>query len=537
MTKHEELDAVVFGFIGQYSVRSFISPFSYAHIRPSSCRRIQLARLSRARRQRYARIPAMQNAQYETEKDEISAVSSTSENEQASVKSQRPILQPPPRRNVKRFDGNGTSLSLQSVENGKGTGNTAMGIDPGSSSIPVPDELDENSDDFDEDLDTGISEELENIDDGTDKIKNNGAFSSSFRKAPRNSRENSGSRPIDIFPRREFGAEQRTVDEVEKRLRNSIAEEEQSKLQNEERPFSGFGNSEFDENDSDFFSEGDGTDVNELSLSEALRQEGHIAESKGHHSLAGAFYLRSIQYNINNGKAWQNLAKSEGRRKQSMRASAHVLRRALEHNPKNAFLWQSLGFLLFRMRQYESARMHFEKGIAVDPDHAPLYSTWAHMEYGMKEIERARELYEKGSRIEKGGARVFQNWGQMEEKLGHSEKAMQLYERGLEMEPSNPFLLETLAIIAARNQDFDQARDYFRVALQSEEHRASVCESFAEMEGRLGNHDEARRLFEQGVSSDVKNSRVLRTWSTFELKVSFFFSLSICVLPILLHKS
>lgn len=524
---YDEYDVLVIGFIGQCAVQSFISPFSYAQVRPASGQRVHWTRLSRARRQRHARIPTMQNAQYEGGKDGISAAPSTSENEQTSVNSQRPTLHPPPQRNLKSFDGNGTSLSLRSLTDDKATENGDIEDSSDAASLPNPVELDGNSDDFDEDIDNGISEGLEGMDDGTDKLRNNDTFSPFSRKPARNSKANFGVKQMDILPRREFGAEQRTVDEVEKRLCESIPGTKQSVSRKEGPSLSAFRSSNF--NDSDSYQENSKIEPSDMSLSEALRQEGHKAESKGHHSLAGAFYLRSIQYNINNGKAWQNLAKSEGRRKQSMRASAHILRRALEHNPKNAFLWQSLGFLLFRMRQYESARMHFEKGIAVDPNHAPLYSTWAHMEYGMKEIDRARELYEKGSQIAKGGARVYQNWGQMEEKLGNLDKSMELYEKGLEMEPSNPFLLETLAKIAAKNKDYDQARDYFGLALRSDEHKPSVCESFAEMEGRLGNHDEARKLFEQGVSADVKNSRVLRSWSTFELKVS------VCI-PILSHR-
>lgn len=245
--------------------------------------------------------------------------------------------------------------------------------------------------------------------------------------------------------------------------------------------------------------------VNTL-LSERLRKEGHIAVSKGNHLLAGLFYLRNIQLNVHNGKSWQSLARSEGRRKQSLKANRTVLCQALQHNPKNAFLWQSLGFLLFRMRHYESARTHFEKGISVDPTHAPLYSTWAHMEFGMREIEKARVLYKRGSELENGGSRVLQNWGQMEERLGNSVRAMELYKKGLELEPKNPYLLETKGSMAWRNKEYDMARCYFQKALESDDHKTCVCESYAEMEAMLGNFDDARRLFEEAVASDVRNS-------------------------------
>lgn len=519
---HDDCQTIVIGFAGSFSVKSFVSPFPYARVRTSSCRVIQTTRLSRARRQRCARMPVSQNAQYESTADGLSAVPPTSEKEPASGGTPRPTLRPPPQRNLEQLtEVNGESFSIQSLSNGKETETVTFDADSSH------DVLHDNHSDYDEELDDTIHDDLDGMDDADEPNRNSSSFSASHRKPVRAAfKSNFGSKRTDILPRKEFGPEQQIVDEAEKRLRQELFGTASFNSRDDDAPFLSLSDANVpsDENDTSVLGSNGNMEFNEISMSEALRQEGHIAESKGHHSLAGSFYLRSIHYNANNGKAWQNLAKSEGRRKQSMRASAHVLRRALQHNPKNAFLWQSLGFLLFRMRQYESARMHFEKGIAVDPNHAPLYSTWAHMEYGMKEIDRARELYDKGSKIDKGGARVFQNWGQMEEKLGNHDRAMELYEKGLQLEPLNPFLLETLGINAAKNKDFTQARNYFRAAMKSDEHQASICESFAEMEGRLGNHDEARKLFEQGVSADVKNSRVLRSWSMYELKVRFSYS-------------
>lgn len=256
-----------------------------------------------------------------------------------------------------------------------------------------------------------------------------------------------------------------------------------------------------------------------FSLSERLRQEGHIAEANGEHSLASQLYWRSSQLDGQNGKAWQNLAKSEGRRKRSMRASAAILKRALVQNPRNAYLWQSLGFLLFRMRQYEDARSHFQTGITRDPNHAPLYSTWAHLEFALKNYSRARQLYETGSKIADGGARVYHNWGQMELKLGNEVRARELFDAGLVLEPFNAYIWETLGSLAKKEDDHERARECYLNALRSEENNVVVLEAWAKLEVVIGNFDKAREIFDRGVKADIRDSRILHSWSLFEYQV------------------
>lgn len=443
-------------------------------------------------------------SQFENVGDNDAAVPSSSGSAQSSAGRPPPILRPPPRRDV---------MSPAAIEDAKYVSetNSKRGNDVSSYeqsngfSDDDPAKLRLNSKGFGKNIETGLSSDV------PDSIHTDDISHSVNASPTRGSSRDVGSEYFisdkDLLMRKETEQEQKIVDATEDRLRRELFNPKLSDSTSTEPSISDDAHAE------DVESAG-------FSLSERLRQEGHIAESKGHHSLASLYYLRSIRLDINNGKAWQNLAKSEGRRKHSMRTGARILRRALEHNPSNAFLWQSLGFLMFRMRQYETARMHFEKGISVDSNHAPLYSTWAHMEFGMGEIEKARELYEKGSMIEHGGARVLQNWGQMEEKLGNSTKALQLYKKGLEKEPNNPYLLETMGCIASKENNYEQARQFFRTALEGNDHMASIYESYADMEAHTGNSEKARELYEEGVAADVKSSRVLRSWSFFEFKVS-----------------
>lgn len=256
-----------------------------------------------------------------------------------------------------------------------------------------------------------------------------------------------------------------------------------------------------------------------LSLSERMRLEGHEAEIKGEHYLASQIYFRSIKLDAQNGKAWQNLAKTEGRRKRSLKATAAILKKALRYNPYNAYIWQSLGFVLFRMRKYDEARTHFQTGISRNSKHAPLYSTWAHLEYALKNITKARELYDKGSKIEDGGSRVYHNWGQMELKLGNEKKALYLFELGLRLDPFNSFIWETLGTFAwKRKKDYRKARQCYQNALKATNVNVVVFDSWAKLEASLDNFDEARSIFQKGIDFDSRDSRMLTSFAQFEFR-------------------
>lgn len=328
--------------------------------------------------------------------------------------------------------------------------------------------------------------------------------------------------PISSKMRKKPRAPSRTVADIEAALR--VERAEQSRLAALAASGSNGGAAVDGKVDKDGRNASD--DVNSFSapfsLSERMRQEGHLAEANGEHNLAGQLYWRAVQIDEHNGKAWQNLAKTEGRLKRSMRASANVLRRALQHNPRNAYLWQSLGFIMFRMRQYDEARSHFQTGIGRDPSHAPLYSTWAHLEYAVKNVSRARELYEKGSEIPDGGARVFHNWGQMEMKLGNESRALELFDKGLELEPYNPYIWETLGTLAKKEHKFEKARECYLKALKPDQNNAVVLEAWAKLEAIAGNDDKAREIFKRGGAADVRDSRILQSWAQFEFQVCNF---------------
>lgn len=273
-----------------------------------------------------------------------------------------------------------------------------------------------------------------------------------------------------------------------------------------------------------------------FSLSELMRQEGHMAEANGEHNLAVQLYWRAVDLDKHNGKAWQNLAKCEGRRKRSMRANANVLRRAIEHNPRNAYLFQSLGFVLFRMRQYDEARSNFQIGISRDPNHAPLYSTWAHLEYALRNITKARQLYQKGCSLKiaeansatgeatkvTGVARVYHNWGNMELKLGNQQRALELFDKGLEIEPYNCYIWETLGSLAKKENDIERARECYQNALKSNDTNVVVYEALAKLEASCGNIELARSLFEKGVELEIRDARILQSWAQFEMKLDRF---------------
>lgn len=260
-------------------------------------------------------------------------------------------------------------------------------------------------------------------------------------------------------------------------------------------------------------------DTGLLSLDEKLRMEAHDVERQGDVELACKLYWRAVEVDSRNGKAWQDLAKAEGRRKRSMGASVGVLMKALAENPRNPYLWQSLGFLKFRMQRHEEARAHFSTGISRDPSHAPLYGTYALMEASIGNYARARELYEKGVSMLSGGARVYHSWGAMELKLGNLDRAEELFEKGLKLEPFNAYIWQSKGSIAREANEIDRARTCYENALKSEANNVVVLDEWAKLEVATGNDEMARRLFARGVSANESDRRIVLSWSIFEYQV------------------
>lgn len=221
----------------------------------------------------------------------------------------------------------------------------------------------------------------------------------------------------------------------------------------------------------------------------------------------------------NNGRAWQDLAKAEGRLKRSKRASIAVLRNALNENRGNPYLWQSLGFLLYKTRHYDEARRHFETGIEKDPQHEPLYGTYAQMEATLGNFSKARELYSIGAKVTDARARIYHDWGQMELQTGNERRAVEIFEMGLALEPHNAYIWHTLGSMARSEGNVDHARYCFKQALVFNLDNVVILNELAKLEAFAQNYSAARELFGRGVEADGKDVRILHSWSVFEYQV------------------
>jgi tetratricopeptide (TPR) repeat protein len=253
-------------------------------------------------------------------------------------------------------------------------------------------------------------------------------------------------------------------------------------------------------------------------LSELIRLEGRECERGGDMQLARELYRRAVELNNANGKAWQDMAKVEGRIRGGLRRSSVVLRRALEANPTNAYLWQSLGFLEYRMGQHQTARDMFQAGLECDRTHAPIYSTWGRMEGMIGNVSRARELFEQGAAADPSCARLFYTWGSMELNLGNTGRADELFQAGLEIEPDNNFIWQTLGTMAVEAGRYDHARSCFQRALTDDKSNVAVLDHWGRLEARLGNYQQAAELFADGANSSPYDSRILQSWSHMELQ-------------------
>lgn len=253
-----------------------------------------------------------------------------------------------------------------------------------------------------------------------------------------------------------------------------------------------------------------------IGVDELLRLKGREVES-ANQMLARELYLRCVKICPSNGKGWQDLSKVEARLFGGLRFSAAVLRRALEANPFNAYLWQSLGFLSYRMGKYDEARAYFRDGISADAQHSPLYSTWGRMEGILGNVAVARELFRDGAVIEPVCARLLSTWALMELKLGNLGSAKELLQRGLKVEPDNAFIWQILGSMAVAEVRFDRARVCFKRALTEDPENVVVLDHWARLEARLGNCSAARDLFKRGANSNSKDVRILQGWSLLEL--------------------
>jgi protein O-GlcNAc transferase len=114
------------------------------------------------------------------------------------------------------------------------------------------------------------------------------------------------------------------------------------------------------------------------------------------------------------------------------------LERAIQHAPRNAAYFNSLGIAHGRRARNDEAIAAFRQALTLRPGHHQALNNLATQLVGAGEFDEAEQSYRRLLEIAPGSAESFSNLAQLLQLQGRLDEADRLYERALQLDPLNP---------------------------------------------------------------------------------------------------
>jgi len=92
----------------------------------------------------------------------------------------------------------------------------------------------------------------------------------------------------------------------------------------------------------------------------------------------------------------------------------------------------------------EEAMAMSKKALEKDPENGAYLDTMGWIYFKMGDYEKAREYIEKACQFQKNSAEIYEHLGDIYEKLMMKEEAIQMWEKALELDRGNLQLLKKL---------------------------------------------------------------------------------------------
>jgi len=128
--------------------------------------------------------------------------------------------------------------------------------------------------------------------------------------------------------------------------------------------------------------------------------------------------------------------------------------------PKNAFLYNTLGLILFDEKKYDEALLIYKKGIEINSQFSPLYNNLGNLHRYNKNFDEAEICFKKSILLEKNNPESRNNLGNLYQDMNKPKEAVESYTKALNINPNFFPSHFNLAITYKSIGDFNKSKNH-----------------------------------------------------------------------------
>ena len=183
--------------------------------------------------------------------------------------------------------------------------------------------------------------------------------------------------------------------------------------------------------------------------------------------------------------------------------------------PKNAFLYNTLGLILFDEKKYSEAFLAYKKGLEINSQFAPLYNNLGNLHRFKKNFSEAENCFKKSIHLEKNNPESRNNLGNLYQDMDKPKEAIETYSKALDIN-SNFFPSHfNLAITYKNMGSFDRSRDHLNKAIKLKPSFFTAHRTLSQITTYKKNHEHFKLL--QKIYEEMKLKKMFNSEFLFAL--------------------
>jgi tetratricopeptide (TPR) repeat protein len=131
---------------------------------------------------------------------------------------------------------------------------------------------------------------------------------------------------------------------------------------------------------------------------------------------------------------------------QILREGISYLKRSVELNPTFTDAWNQMGLAYFRLKENETAKDAFNKGIKTNPNEPTIYNNLGNVLFGEKDYKACIELFQKAVKLNPNYSEAWANLGSVYGMMGNYDMAIPNFEKAIAADPNNQLATYFLGI-------------------------------------------------------------------------------------------
>ena len=239
-------------------------------------------------------------------------------------------------------------------------------------------------------------------------------------------------------------------------------------------------------------------------ISALISEKARQLVTEGQKDRAKLYYEKALQINPKNAYVWSSLAdllKEEGKKEEAK----FYLEKALELNPNGESLHVAMAMMFEEEGQNAEAKIHYERGLDINPNSKFGYCGLARIFASEGKRSEAIFYSEKALRIDPKDMYTHRELANLLELEGDTEGAKSHYEEAIRINPKDEYSHTVLADLLKSKGQKDGAEYHYGEALESNPNYEYALIRLGDLLQLEGRNTEAKLTYEKIVNINPNN--------------------------------